>query len=207
MFERYTESARRSLFFARYECSQLGSMQIDTEHVLLGIIREGVGLTGRLLARADVEPGTLRDEICGEATGVEKVATSVEIPFSEAAKRVLHHAAEEADRLGHNYIGTEHMLLGLLREEHSKAAKTLTRHGITLDAVRTDVTLFGDKNGPAGERPAAMDVEANLNNISRVAGEILGVISTTPFETQHVVSEMVRTIQDEVETLKRFLFS
>ena len=206
MFERYTESARRSLFFARYECSQLGSMQIDTEHVLLGIIREGVGLTGRLLARADVEPAALRDEICGEAAGAEKVATSVEIPFSESTKRVLRHAAEEADRLGHGYIGTEHMLLGLLREESSKAATTLTRHGVTLDAVRADVTLFGDTQGPAGDPHGGINVEGSLDNISRLAGEILGVAATAPFESQHVVSEMVRTIQDEVETLKRFLF-
>jgi hypothetical protein len=125
MFERYTERARRVLFFARYEASQLGSISIETEHLLLGLIREGKGLTSRIFARSHLSLENIRKEIEGRTVFREKVSTSVEIPFSAETKRVLQFAAEEADRLLHNYIGTEHLLLGILREERSVAASIL----------------------------------------------------------------------------------
>ena len=82
MFERYTERARRVLFFARYEASQLGSISIETEHLLLGLIREGKGLTSRIFARSHLSLETIRKEIEGRTVFREKVSTSVEIPFS-----------------------------------------------------------------------------------------------------------------------------
>ena len=96
MFERYTERARRVLFFARYEASQLGSISIETEHLLLGLIREGKGLTSRIFQRSHLSLETIRKEIEGRTVFQEKVSTSVEIPFSQETKRVLQHAAEEA---------------------------------------------------------------------------------------------------------------
>src|SRR6266852_5114402 len=129
MFERYTERARRVLFFARYEASQLGSISIETEHLLLGLIREGKGLTSRIFARSHLSLENIRKEIEGRTVFREKVSTSVEIPFSAETKRVLQFAAEEADRLLHNYIGTEHLLLGILREERSVAASILLENG------------------------------------------------------------------------------
>src|SRR5215211_7012118 len=117
MFERYTERARRVLFFARYEASQLGGLSIETEHLLLGLIREGKGLTSRIFARAHLSLENIRREVEGRSIFREKVSTSVEIPFSAEVKRALGYAAEEADRLRHNYVGTEHLLLGILREE------------------------------------------------------------------------------------------
>jgi len=116
MFERYTERARRVLFFARYEASQLGSVSIETEHLLLGLIREGKGLTSRIFARSHLSLENIRKEIEGRTVFREKVSTSVEIPFSAETKHVLQFAAEEADRLLHNYIVTEHLLLGILLE-------------------------------------------------------------------------------------------
>src|SRR5256885_1832073 len=110
MFERYTERARRVLFFARYEASQLGSISIETEHLLLGLIREGKGLTSRIFARSHLSLENIRKEIEGRTVFREKVSTSVELPFSPETKRVLQFAAEEADRLLHNYIGTEDRL-------------------------------------------------------------------------------------------------
>src|SRR6185369_7926441 len=125
MFERYTERARRVLFFARYEATQMGSTSIETEHLLLGLIREGKGLTSRIFARSHLSLDSIRKEIEGRTVFREKVATSVDIPFSADTKRVLQFAAEEADRLLHTYIGTEHLLLGILREERSVAASIL----------------------------------------------------------------------------------
>ena len=146
MFERYTERARRVLFFARYEASQLGSISIETEHLLLGLIREGKGLTSRIFARSNLSLEHIRKQIVGRTAFREKVSTSVEIPFSGESKRLLQFAAEEADRLLHNYIGTEHLLLGILREERSVAAKILMEKGMRLNSVREHiVALLNEK--------------------------------------------------------------
>src|SRR4026209_1942936 len=146
MFERYTERARRVPFFARYEASQLGSISIETDHLLLGLIREGKGLTSRIFARSHLSLESIRKEIEGRTVFREKVSTSVEIPFSAETKRVLQFAAEEADRLLHNYIGTEHLLLGILREERSVAATILMEKGMRLNTVREDiVALLNEK--------------------------------------------------------------
>jgi ATP-dependent Clp protease ATP-binding subunit ClpC len=150
MFERYTERARRVLFFARYEATQLGSTSIETEHLLLGLIREGKGLTSRIFARSHLSLESIRKEIEGRQVFHEKVSTSVEIPFSAETKRVLQFAAEEADRLLHTYIGTEHLLLGILREERSVAASILYEKGMRLASVREDIVqLLNEKTAPA----------------------------------------------------------
>ncbi len=149
MFERYTERARRVLFFARYEATQLGSTSIETEHLLLGLIREGKGLTSRIFARSHLSLESIRKEIEGRTVFREKVSTSVEIPFSGETKRVLTFAAEEADRLLHTYIGTEHLLLGILREERSVAASILYEKGMRLASVRDDIVqLLNEKTAP-----------------------------------------------------------
>ncbi len=149
MFERYTERARRVLFFARYEATQMGSTSIETEHLLLGLIREGKGLTSRIFARSHLSLDRIRTEIEGRTVFREKVSTSVEIPFSSDTKRVLQFAAEEADRLLHTYIGTEHLLLGLLREERSVAASILYEKGMRLSNVREDIVqLLNEKTAP-----------------------------------------------------------
>ena len=139
MFERYTERAKRVIFFARYEAAQLGSNSIETEHLLLGLIREGKGLTSRLFAKSHVSMEGIRKEIEGRVLIRDQVSTSVEIPLSLESKQVLTHAAEEAERLVHNYIGTEHILLGILREEKSIAATILAERGMHINAVREDV--------------------------------------------------------------------
>jgi len=142
MFERYTERARRVLFFARYEASQLGSISIETEHLLLGLIREGKGLTSRIFNCSHLTQENIRREIEGRTVFREKLPPSVEIPFSQATKRALNAAAEEADRLLHNYIGTEHLLLALLRDEKSVAGSILTQRGLRLNTVRDDIVVL-----------------------------------------------------------------
>ena len=98
MFERYTEKARRVIFFARYEASQLGSISIETEHLLLGLIREGKGLTSRIFARSHLSLENIRKEIEGRTVFREKVSTSIDLPLSNECKRILAYAAEEAER-------------------------------------------------------------------------------------------------------------
>ncbi len=137
MFERYTESARRTLFFARYEASEFGSMSIETEHILLGLVREGKGIVAHVLPPPIADAS--RDEIHRRVARREKIATSIEIPFSEQTKLVLQHAAREADDLRHGYIGPEHLLLGLMREDESVAGSVLLGQGLRLPAVRASI--------------------------------------------------------------------
>src|ERR1700752_2634547 len=167
MFERYTERARRVLFFARYEATQMGSTSIETEHLLLGLIREGKGLTSRIFARSHLSLDSIRKEIEGRTVFREKVATSVDIPFSADTKRVLQYAAEEADRLLHSYIGTEHLLLGILREERSVAASILMEKGMRLNTVRADIVqLLNEKTTltPVKETPVPAEFSRFLAN-------------------------------------------
>ncbi len=170
MFERYTERARRVLFFARYEATQMGSTSIETEHLLLGLIREGKGLTSRIFARSHLSLDSIRKEIEGRTLFREKVATSVDIPFSADTKRVLQFAAEEADRLLHTYIGTEHLLLGILREERSVAALILYEKGMRLASVREDIVqLLNEKTAPARpkETPLLAEFSRDLTDARR----------------------------------------
>ncbi len=138
MFERYTERARRVIFFARYEASQFGSTTIETEHLLLGLIREDKNLTNRFL-RNSSSIESIRKEIEGRTTIREKVSTSIDLPLSNECKRILAYAAEEAERLNHRHIGTEHLLLGILREEKSVAAEILHERGLRLNAIREEL--------------------------------------------------------------------
>src|SRR5882762_8202466 len=138
MFERYTEKARRVIFFARYEASQFGSPYIETEHFLLGLLREDKALANRFL-RSHAAVESIRRQIERHTAPGEKVSTSVDLPLSHECKRVLAYGAEEAERLNHEYIGTAHLLLGLLREEKCFAAQLLREQGLTLDSVRVQV--------------------------------------------------------------------
>jgi hypothetical protein len=138
MFDRYTEKARRTIFFGRYEASQFGSAYIETEHLLLGLLREDKALANRFL-RSHAAVESVRKQIEGHAAPGEKVSTSVDLPLSLDCKRVLAYGAEEAERLNQKHIGTEHLLLGLLREEKCFAAQLLREQGLTLKSAREQV--------------------------------------------------------------------
>ena len=139
MFERYTERARRVIFFARYEASQFGSTTIETEHLLLGLIREDKNLTNRFLRnQSSIE--SIRKEIEGRTTIREKVSTSIDLPLSNECKRILTYAAEEAEQLNHRHIGTEHLLLGILREEKCVAGELLHERGLRLNSIREELS-------------------------------------------------------------------
>jgi len=143
MFERYTEKARRVIFFARYEASQFGSPYIETEHLLLGLLREDKALTNRFLrSHASVE--SIRKQIEAHTTIREKVSTSVDLPLSNECKRILAYANEEAERLNHRHIGTEHLLLGILREESGTAATVLRELGLELESARQAISQNPD---------------------------------------------------------------
>jgi hypothetical protein len=159
MFERYTEKARRVIFFARYEASQFGSPYIETEHLLLGVLREDKALTSRFF-RTHGSAESIRKQIEEHTTIREKTSTSVDLPLSNECKRALAYAAEEA--LLHKDIGTEHLLLGLLREEKSFAAEILHERGLELPGVREEVQRMTEENAQRGEERMRAELARKL---------------------------------------------
>lgn len=147
MFERYTQEARRVIFFARYEASYYGSQYIDTEHILLGIVREDRALMSKVLGLGAPDK-LIRPEIEKAITKGERIPTSVEVPLSQDSKKVLDLAAEEAERLAQRYVGPEHLLLGLLGVRGSLAAKIL----LQVDANPTKIReQLSKRSEPAAE--------------------------------------------------------
>src|SRR5688572_9486420 len=149
MFERYTEPARRSLFFSRYEASVLGSEAIQTEHLLLGLLKERDPLVAHLLGTVHVTQDALRQLIYARVGATASpIETSVEIPFSEDTKEVLKCTAEEASRLLHGHVGPEHLLLGLLSVERGLAWDLLREHGLGLTSIREALVTHVSANSP-----------------------------------------------------------
>lgn len=141
MFERYTEKARRALFFAGYEASNYGSSNIESAHLLLGLLRETTLLQGLLIGRESIE--VLRKEIEAQTIRRPAITAHVEVPFSNECTRVLGLAAQESEGLGHGYVGPEHLLLGLLREDQCLGARLLQAHEVTLSRVREKLARSG----------------------------------------------------------------
>lgn len=176
MFERYTGKARRVIFFARYEASQFGSPHIETEHLLLGLLREDKRLAYRFLSSSS-SLESIRRQIEGHTTIREKVSTSVDLPLGDESKRVLAYAAEEAERLGHKYIGTEHLLLGLLREEKCFAAEILTERGIRLAEAREQIARGASESAVQEQkaRPGTLgEFSAYLTDLTEQKQPLIG---------------------------------
>jgi hypothetical protein len=156
MFERYTEGARRTIFFALYEARRMGSPEIDSEHLLLGLLREDKALIRQVLLNLDYE-SAYRD-IAGAASPVTTFPTSVDLPLSDHAKQVLKYACDEAERLNSKNIGTEHLLLGLLCNAEFESAKLLAKT-TSLDSLRKRVEALPDR-GPRRVVPHVRSVPA-----------------------------------------------
>lgn len=139
MFERYTEKARRVVFFARYEAGQFGASSIDAEHLLLGLMREDKALANRFFLKAHMTLDSVRRDIEARTVRRERTTAAMDLPLSPEAKRILVHAAEEAERMNLRAIGTEHLLLALLREENTLAARILYEHGLRPHAIREEI--------------------------------------------------------------------
>jgi ATP-dependent Clp protease ATP-binding subunit ClpC len=138
MFEKYNEKARRALFFARYEASKLGSRVIESEHILLGVLREGEDIIKEIFTRFNIKPEQIRREVEGDRLFVDRISSSAELPLSEEAKKILAYASHEAESMLHQYVGTEHLLIGILRVESSTAARILTSKGLNVYGVREE---------------------------------------------------------------------
>jgi ATP-dependent Clp protease ATP-binding subunit ClpC len=135
VFERFTDRARRVVVFAQEEARLLNHNYIGTEHLLLGLLREGEGVAAKALESLGIALDDVRTQVQA-IIGQGSEAPTGHIPFTPRAKKVLELSLREALRLGHNYIGTEHVLLGLVEEGEGVAAQVLVKKGATLEAVR-----------------------------------------------------------------------
>jgi ATP-dependent Clp protease ATP-binding subunit ClpC len=153
VFERFTDRARRSVVLAQEEARALNHNYIGTEHILLGLVRERDGVAGKALVSLDISLDAVRQQV-EEIVGQGQAVPRGHIPFTPRAKKVLELSLREALQLGHNYIGTEHILLGLIREGEGVAAQVLQKLGADLNRVRQTVIqlLSGYAAGAEGRR-------------------------------------------------------
>src|SRR6266403_723621 len=191
VFERYTEKARRVIFFARYEASQYGSPYIETEHLLLGLMREDKALANRFL-RSHGSIESIRKEIEQRITIRERISTSVEVPLSQESKRILNFATEEAERLGHKHVGTEHLLLGILREEKCFGAEILQERGLRLSTLREELARSAGEKAPAS-RPKETSLLADKRILSL---DLSLIVAGTKYRGQF--EERLKTIMKEL---------
>jgi ATP-dependent Clp protease ATP-binding subunit ClpC len=180
MFERFTERARRVVVLAQDEARMLNHNYIGTEHILLGLIHEGEGIAAEALTSLGISLGAVRqavEEIIGR--GTQPPSESGHIPFTPRSKKVLELSLREALQLGHDYIGTEHILLGLIREGDGVAAQALVASGVDLNRARQRVIQMvhtisaEDKPSPAGDDLLSRlaSFAARLNAIEQRLGE------------------------------------
>jgi ATP-dependent Clp protease ATP-binding subunit ClpC len=175
MFERFTEKAIKVIMLAQEEARRLGHNFVGTEQILLGLIGEGTGVAAKVLKSMGVNLKDARievEKIIGRGSGF----VAVEIPFTPRAKRVLELSLEEARQLGHNYIGTEHLLLGLIREGEGVAARVLENLGVDLSKVRTQVIrMLGETaevtSGGGGGRTKTPTLDEFGSNLTQMAAE------------------------------------
>ena len=175
MFERYAERARRVIFFARYEASIYGSPYIETEHLLLGLLREDRALAKWFPGQHNVA-AEIRAEIDKRVSKGDPFGPSVEVPLSGESKQILNLAAESAERLGHRYIETEHLLIGILRVEKSVAAQILLARGLNPQAIEEQGTKPRDDRQQHEEASSAiMTLESFLAGLKSLNAKELTV--------------------------------
>jgi len=142
MFDRFTDRAKKVMNLARQEAQRFNHEYLGTEHILLGLVQEGSGVAANVLRQMSIDLSKIRSEVEKLVKTGPSMVTMGQLPFTPRAKKVLELSMEEASNLGHNYIGTEHLLLGLIKENEGIAAKVLTNLGVKLEDVREEVLEF-----------------------------------------------------------------
>ena len=193
MFERYTEKARRVIFFARYEASELGAHAIEPTHLLLGLLREDQQLIIRFSNLTPPSLDQIRNRFRATTGEGEKLPASVDMPISDAAKHVMSYAADESKQLNDRHLGTEHLLLGLLRTEQTEAADVLIELGIDHNIVRDELrgsTMRSADIGKAG----------SVEEMRRLAAEARNLATAIRRKAEHIEAichQMTETSSDQ----------
>jgi ATP-dependent Clp protease ATP-binding subunit ClpC len=199
MFERYTESARRTLFYARYEASQLGGDCVEPEHILLGMLRESGAIVGRLFVAADVSHRGFRQVLDSLEVSRHRLPTTVEMPFSDDTIRILQSATAEADRLGLGNVGVEHLLVGLLRTRGSLAERYLSERGVSVDAVREQIRA--ERASPAADSLSRPSPREALIALERVSSLLTQIRNSSPAD----IGDVIEGIELELQLVERAL--
>src|SRR5437870_2841201 len=160
MYERFTDRARKVMQLANQEAQRFNHEYIGTEHILLGLVKEGTGVAANVLKNLDIDLRKIRLEVEKIVQTGPDMVTMGKLPQTPRAKKVIEYSIEEAHSLNHNYVGTEHLLLGLLREQEGAGAQVLMNLGLKLQDVREEVlNLLGHKLDPGAsgfQRPGAV---------------------------------------------------
>jgi ketosteroid isomerase-like protein len=206
MFHRFTEKARRVIFYARYEASQYGSPRIESEHLLLGLLREDKGIVWHFMD-AEGSEIDIRAKIEKRVPRGECFSTSVEVPLAGDCKDILNLAVEESDRLGHPHVGTEHLLLGMLLLESSLAAQILTETGIKPEAVR-ELVSKSPFSGSVSLRPRPSSVGVHVLETFLAGLKVASTAELIPYfaKNAHVVDSTGMRWEGFEEIQKQFDF-
>jgi ATP-dependent Clp protease ATP-binding subunit ClpC len=205
MFERFTERARRVVVLAQEEARMLNHNYIGTEHILLGLAREGEGVAARALESLGISLEAVRQQV-EEIIGRGQEAPSGHIPFTPRAKKVLELSLREAQQLGHNYIGTEHILLGLIREGSGVAAQVLVKLGADLNRARQQVVQL--LHGYQGEDvtgeglPLSDDPRSRADSLDRRLAAIERWVGLRP-DLDDLDQEIARVRRDKEAAIDR----
>jgi ATP-dependent Clp protease ATP-binding subunit ClpC len=210
MFERFTDRGRRVVVLAQEEARLLNHIYIDTEHLLLGLIHEGEGVAAQVLAELSISLEAVRAQV-EEIIGQGERAPTGHIPFTPRAKKVLELSLREALQLGHNYIGTEHILLGLIREGEGVAAQVLVKLGADLSRVRQQViqVLSGSAGMEAGARTRLVpmtvpdDLREAEEQLTQVRREKEAAIDAEDFERAAGLRDQERQLRTRVAERER----
>jgi ATP-dependent Clp protease ATP-binding subunit ClpC len=180
MFERFTDRARRVVVLAQEEARMLNHNYIGTEHILLGLIHEGEGVAAKALESLNISLEAVRQQV-EEIIGQGQAAPTGHIPFTPRAKKVLELSLREALQLGHNYIGTEHILLGLIREGEGVAAQVLQKLGADLNRVRqTVIQLLSGYTAGAEARKVEGGAEMEVELATEIAPTAIPATEDAP---------------------------
>jgi len=206
MWQRFTERARRVVFFAQEEAGRLGENYVSTEHLLLGLVRENDSVAARILDRLGVSLGRIRSEIERQVTrGDGRLGQDMQL--TPRAKRVIDLAYDEARQLNNNYIGTEHLLLGLIREGEGLAGRVLAKLGRDLERTRREVMALQDTDSTAAATPNAAPPRprksgtTTLDEVGRDLTELARSEKLDPVVGRHMRSSgLFRFYLDEPKT-------
>jgi ATP-dependent Clp protease ATP-binding subunit ClpA len=208
MFERFTDRARRVVVLAQEEARMLNHNYIGPEHLLLGLMREGEGVAAKALESLNISLEAVRSQV-EEIIGQGQAAPTGHIPFTPRAKKVLELSLREALQLGHNYIGTEHILLGLIREGEGAAAQVLLRLGANLNRARQSVIdLIGVLPEQAEEPllpvgyPGGRRSESAVR-VLRLAGEAASDLGSDTVDATHLLLGLIASGDPDVDRLLR----
>jgi ATP-dependent Clp protease ATP-binding subunit ClpA len=222
MYERLTDRARKVMGLAKHAAQRLNHEYIGTEHILLGLVEEGSGVAANVLKSLDVSLRKVRKEVEKIVMAGPDAVTMTKLPQTPRAKKVIEYAVEEARSLNHNYVGTEHLLLGLLREQEGIAAQVLLNLGLNLQDVRQEVlNLLGvgmhtERAGGHGQADIPLvqpDLSAVLDQlpgeVNRALLEINGHLEKLVLSKEHAVAEQAfekaARLRDQEDKLKRQL--